>query len=51
MVGFFMQAGDTCETTLAAEGRGEPPRAMRVILGTIGMLPMCILDVDQAFSQ
>ena len=51
MVGFSMQAGDTSETTLAAEGKGELRHAVRVVLNTIGMLPMCILDVDQAFSQ
>lgn len=48
MVGFFMQAGDTSETTLAAEGRVGPPPTMRVVFG---MLPMGILDVDQKFSQ
>ena len=48
MVGFFMQAGDTSETTLAAEGRVGPPPAMRVVFG---MLPMGIFDLDQTFSQ
>ena len=48
MVGFFMQAGDTSETTLAAEGRVGPPPAMLVVFD---MLPMGIFDVDQRFSQ
>ena len=48
MVGFFMQAGDTSETTLAAEGRVGPPPAMRVVFG---MLPMGIFDLDKTFSQ